>query len=133
MNDFNFSFLCADRPVFKGKISSLVVPLDDGLYGIMAGHSNMIGAIVAGSLKFTANEKTEIYAVSEGLVKVEDGNVLVLADAAERPEEIDEARARRTMEKASLDMKKKQGQREYMQAQAELSRAMNRLKIKNRG
>ena len=69
--------------------------------------------------------------VGRGLIKIEKGEVLVLVDTAELPTEIDEMRARRAAEKAAMELRQKQGFREYMIAQNELSRAMARLKYKN--
>ncbi len=71
-------------------------------------------------------------AVAEGLVKVENGEVLVLVDSIERPEEIDANRAKREAEEAEEAILQKKSRLEYRTAQADLARALNRLKVKNR-
>ena len=71
-------------------------------------------------------------AVAEGLVKVENGEVLVLVDSIERPEEIDVNRAKRKAEEAEEAILQKKSRLEYRTAQADLARALNRLKVKNR-
>ena len=71
-------------------------------------------------------------AVAEGLVKVENGEVLVLVDSIERPEEIDVNRVKRKAEEAEEAILQKKSRLEYRTAQADLARALNRLKVKNR-
>ena len=66
--------------------------------------------------------------VSNGLLKVENGEVMVLVDTAERPEDIDEARARRAEEKAREDLKHTNSNRDHAMVEAELSRALSRIK-----
>ena len=79
MKAFSVHILAADHAFFEGECTSLVLPTVDGQYGVLAGHSNAIGAIVPGTLTCrTAAGETLYAAVSAGLVKVEDGEVLVL-------------------------------------------------------
>lgn len=131
MNTFTLDMLAAEKPFFKGKCVSLIVPTSDGQYGIQAMHSNMIAAIVPGKVKITdANGEEIIAAVSEGMVKVENNHVLLLVDTAERPEEIDENRAKRSAEEAKEAMLQKKSIKDYYTAQAKMARAINRLKVK---
>lgn len=131
---FFLHILATDKPFYEGECLSLVVPTPQGQYGIQAHHSNYISAVTPGELDFTAvvdgEEKRIQAAVSEGLVKVENNEVLVLVDTAESPGEIDENRAKRAADAAKEEMLRKQSVREYYAAQAKLARAMNRLKVK---
>lgn len=134
MNAFTLTVLAAEKPFFEGECISLVIPTIDGQYGIQAGHNNMIAAIVPGELKFTApNEEITLAAVSEGLVKVENGKVLILVDTAELPEEIDENRARHSAEQAKEAILQKKSVQDYYAAQAKMARAISRLRVKNHG
>lgn len=124
--------LASEHPFYEGPCESLVVPTIRGQYGILAGHSNLVSAIVPGKLTFRIpGESEQILAVSEGIVKVEKNEVIVLADTAERPEDIDANRAKRTAEEAKERMLQKRSMQEYRSAQAQLARALNRLKVKN--
>lgn len=128
MNTFMLSILAAEKPFFKGECASLTVPTGDGEYGIWAGHSNMTAAVVPGVLKLRLPNGREIAAaVSEGIVKTENGEVLLLADTAELPEEIDENRARRAAEAAKEEMLQRRSVREYSAAQAKMARAISRI------
>ena len=85
-----------------------MLPTPNGMYGIQAHHSNMITAITAGTLRYRIREDEVLEAaVSGGLVKVENGEVLILVDTAERPEDIDANRARRDADAAKEAMLQK--------------------------
>lgn len=131
MNTFSLKILAAEKPFFEGKCASLVIPTDNGQSGILANHCNMIAAIVPGVLKATMPEGTELVAaVSEGLVKVESNKVLLLVDTVELPEEIDENRAKRSVEQAKEAILQKKSIQDYYTAQAKMARAIGRLKVK---
>ncbi len=132
MTPFQVQILSADHPFYCGECESLEVPTLDGQYGILAGHSNMIAAVVPGMLHFRVpnEEKEQIAAVSHGLIKIENGEVLILIDSAERPEEIDINRARREADAAKEAIQQKRTIQEYRSAQAMLARAINRLQVK---
>ena len=131
MNTFRVHLLSANRTFYEGECESLVVPAVDGQYGVLAGHSNTITAIVPGKLTFRApGEEEQEAAVSAGIMKIEDGEVLVLADSILRPEEIDEERAEREAAEAKEAMTQKLSIQEYYSAQAQLARAVSKLKIR---
>ena len=95
MNSFRVHILAADHTFYDGPCESLIIPAPDGQYGIWAGHANTICAIIPGTLRLRVPEGAEqIAAVSSGVVKIEDNDVLVLVDSAERPEDIDRGRRR---------------------------------------
>ncbi len=131
MNSFQLYILAADRVFFEGKCESLVIPSVEGNYGILANHSNAIAAITPGLLRYREEGKEEkIASVSEGLLKVEMNEVLVLVDSAEHPEEIDENRAKRAKDQAKEELLQKKSIQEYYLAQTNLARAVSRLKTK---
>ena len=134
MTAFLLKVLAAEKPFYEGECLSLVLPTVDGQYGIQAGHSDVIVAVVPGELKITLPSGERILAaVSDGLVKVEDGKALILVDTAEHPEEIDENRARLAAENAKEALLQKKSVQEYYFAQAKMARALSRLRVKNRG
>ena len=133
MTAFRVQILAEDHPFYEGECCSLMLPTPNGMYGIQAHHSNMITAITAGTLRYRIREDEELEAaVSGGLVKVENGEVLILVDTAERPEDIDANRARRDADAAKEAMLQKKSIMEYQAAQATLARAVSRLRVKHR-
>ncbi len=131
MEEFQVKILASDHPFYEGKCYSLVIPTLRGMYGIHAHHSNMITAIIPGTLQYQIVPGAPLEAaVSNGLAKVENGEVLILVDTAERPEEIDANRARRDADAAKEAILQKKSIQEYRFAQANLARALSRLRVK---
>ena len=133
MNEFNLHIIEADRDFYDGKCVSLVVPTTEGMYGIQAMHENLVAAISIGVIKYTLPDGTRCHAaVSNGMVKVENNNVLVLVESAEDPDDIDEERARLEAEEARDILSGKTDRLNYRAAKGMMARAVNRLKIKKR-
>lgn len=134
MDTFQVHILAADRTFYEGPCVSLTIPTSDGEQGILAHHSPMIAAVQTGTLRWQApGGEVELAAVSPGMVKVENNEVLVLVDSAERPEEIDEVRARREADQAREALLQQRSRQEHQVAQATLARALNRLRVKSHG
>ena len=134
MDTFEVHILAADKTLYEGPCVSLTIPVSDGERGILAHHDSMIAAIQPGMLRWTPpGQEVQRAAFSPGMVKVEYNDVLVLVDTAERPEEIDEARARREADEAREALLQKKSRQEYQLAQNTLARALNRLRVKGRG
>jgi len=134
MDTFDVHILAADKTLYEGPCVSLTIPTNDGERGILAHHSSLLAAIVTGMIRWKLpGQEFQLAAVSPGMVKVEDNNVLVLVDSAERPEEIDEARAHREADQAREAILQKKSWQEYQLAQAALARALNRLRVKHHG
>lgn len=131
---FQLDVLAASVPFFRGKCVSAVLPTADGEYGVLAGHCNTVGAVCAGELRFeTEAGETRRAAVAPGLFKIDGDRVLLLVDAAERPEDIDVNRALRAREEAEEALRQKRSMAEYQLAQGNLARALNRLRVSGRG
>lgn len=130
MNSFHLQIYATDRPFYEGPCESIIIPTNDGYYGIQANHVNSIHAIVPGQFTYRIpGQQDEIAVVSSGMVKVENNEVLILVESIERPEEIDINRARRAADRAKEEILQKKSLREYTLAQANLSRALSRLKV----
>ncbi|MBO6165533.1 MAG: F0F1 ATP synthase subunit epsilon [Eubacterium sp.] len=150
MNTFHCKIYEADNPFFEGNIESIVIPAIDGEYGVLAGHQNMAIAIAEGVIKFRTSSEisygngikgkremepnTEYVAtVSTGMMLIEDGEVMILIDSAEWPDEIDEERAIRAEAEAREIMLQKRSIAEFALAEASLRRAIIRQRIIERG
>ncbi|MDO4467000.1 MAG: ATP synthase F1 subunit epsilon [Bacillota bacterium] len=131
MNSFHIQIYATDRTFYEGPCESIIIPTNDGFYGIQANHTNSIHAIIPGQFTYRIpGEENQIAVVGSGMVKVENNQVLMLIESIERPEEIDVNRARRAADRAKEEILQKRSIREYTLAQAHLSRALNRLKVK---
>ena len=132
MTPFALRVLSPDHPYYEGDCEALTITTSEGEYGVLANHSNTIIALAPGTIKIqTPSGDSKLAATSYGMMKIENNQVLVLVNTIENPDEIDEARARRAAEKAHEALLHKQSRQDYIQAQAKMARAMNRLKVKN--
>ena len=129
--------MASEHMVYDGDAESVSLMTTEGSVGILAHHSNLIMAVVPGLVEYMpAGEDAkaaglsgrQVAVVSDGLLKVENNEVMILVDTAESPREIDEARARRAEEKAREELKRANSNRDVALASAELSRAMSRIK-----
>ena len=131
MAPFRVLILPPAPPFYGGRFYPLPPPPPDGWGGFQPRHSNMITALVPGTMYYQIEENVSLEAaVSQGLAKVENGEVLILVDTAERPEEIDAKRAKRDADAAKEALLQKRSIQEYRAAQATLARAISRLRVK---
>ena len=119
-----------ERNVLSETVDSVNVPGADGELGILPGHTPLISQLQTGVLAYAQGGTTRRLLVSGGFVEVRDDRVAVLADLAERPEEIDAARARSAREQAERTLGTFSGtEEEFERERAELDRAVARLQL----
>ena len=130
MTTFWLKVIASDHVFYKGNCEALVVPAHDGEVGILPHREAMILAIQEGELKFRIPGEQEYHhaVVGLGIVQVANNRVTVVVDTAERPEDIDEVRAKQALERAKEQLRQKQSIREYYMSKASMARALSRLK-----
>lgn len=128
---FHLEILSPDRAFYVGDCLSLVIPISDGMLGIMAHHTPITAAIVDGEVTFTTPRgEKQVCAVTQGMLHVADNQVQLLCDSALRPDEINEEAERRRAEEALLQLREKQGHRDYVLSQLAFAKAVNHLRVK---
>ncbi|MCA1630750.1 MAG: F0F1 ATP synthase subunit epsilon [Acidobacteria bacterium] len=119
-----------ERNLLSEAVDSVTVPGAGGELGILPGHTPLISQLQTGVLSYAQGPTTKRLHVSGGFVEVRDDRVSVLADLAERPEEIDAARARLAREHAEKTLSAFSGTEEdFERARAELERSMVRIQL----
>ncbi len=127
---FYLEIITPEKQFYVGPASSLVIPALDGEYGVQPGHEPIVTAIEPGLVRFQADGAWNEVVVSDGFAEVMPDYVILLVSSAERPEEIDRARAERAKERAEERLRQKQSVREYHLSKAALARAMARLRVR---
>jgi F-type H+-transporting ATPase subunit epsilon len=124
----------AERIVFEGDADMVVAPGIEGQLGILPHHAPLITALSFGELVIhRAGQEEEYIAIGGGFMEVGADFVTILADSAERAEEIDEARAEAAQQRAEETMAQKlQEDVDLARAEAALRRSMIRLKVAKR-
>jgi F-type H+-transporting ATPase subunit epsilon len=119
-----------ERRVLSEAVDVVYVPGLNGELGILPGHVPLISQLQTGVLSYTQGGATERLHVSGGFVEVNADRVSVLAEIAERPEEIDAARARLAREHAEKTLSAWSGTEEDFEiARVRLERSMVRLQL----
>jgi len=130
---FTLRVIASDKIFYDGKCIQLIIPTTDGAMGILANHETMVVAVSNGDMRIQTEDGSWIEAViGTGFAQISNNRAMVLADTAERPEEIDAERAKRAMERAQERLRQKQSLQEYHLSQAALSRAMSRLSMSSK-
>lgn len=130
---FDLRILASDKILFAGKATIVIVPAIDGEEAFMAHHENMFIALADGDLRYQKEDGTWEEAITGvGIAQVANNRVTVIVDTAERPEDIDEQRAREALERAQERLRQQQSIVEYHMTQASLARALSRLKNKKK-
>src|ERR687883_788059 len=119
-----------ERRVLAEAVDSVNVPGLNGELGILPGHTPLISQLQTGVLSYAQGGATHKLHVSGGFVEVNADRVSVLAEIAERPEEIDAARARLAREHAEKTLSTWSGtQEDFEKARAKLERSIVRLQL----
>jgi F-type H+-transporting ATPase subunit epsilon len=129
--EFSLEIVTPERIFFSGNVEMISVKTPDGQIGVLAGHIPMVAAVDVGPIKITQKDKRITAFLSEGFMEITQDKTIILVDTAEWPHEIDKNRALAAKRRAEERLHSKLSYKEYMRAQAALSRALERLKIKD--
>lgn len=131
---FKLEIVTPRKVVFNGDAESLSAPGVMGGFQVLVDHAPMLAEIGVGevSVRDAAGNRFH-YATSGGVVEVKRNHVTLMAESAERAEEIDTKRAAAARDRAKLRLAEFKPETDIDRARAALLRATNRLKISSRG
>jgi len=120
-----------ERSVVHEEVDEVLLPGSEGYLGILPGHTPLLTSLKIGEIKYRQKGGRQAFlAVSWGFVEVLPDKVTVLADLAERPEEIDVNSAQEAKERAERMLRDPEA--DFRAAQAALEQAMVRLQVAGR-
>jgi len=118
------------RSIISEQVDEVVVPGVEGYFGVLPGHAPLLSTLGIGDLTYRFGRDERHVAVAGGFCEVRNDKVIVLADTAELPQEIDRARAERARDRAEQRLTGRSGEDvDYTRASAALARALNRLQV----
>ena len=131
MASFALEIVTPERVVYSGQVESVQAPGSRGSFGVLAGHMPLLTSLQVGALRFAEEGGARVLmAVSGGFAEVCRERVTVLAETAERADEIDTQRAESSRQRAEERLARRNEEEvDVVRAQAALSRALNRLKV----
>jgi F-type H+-transporting ATPase subunit epsilon len=128
MATFKLEIVTAERMVYSEDIDALVAWGMEGQLGILPHHAPLMTMLQPGDLMIRKNKEEDYFAISGGFLEVRPDKVIILADACERADEINMARAEEAKRKAQETMKAAPLSVEAAAAEAALRRSLARLK-----
>jgi F-type H+-transporting ATPase subunit epsilon len=121
------TIVTADRPVLTEDVDMVIAPGAAGELGILPRHEPLLTTLKPGVLRVLHSGAWEILAVAGGFMQVDQRGVTVLADAAERADEIDEARAQEARRRAQAELEVAPDMQARAEAQMRLLQAIARI------
>lgn len=119
----------AERVVFSDEgVSEVVVPGVEGELTVLPQHAPLMTMVQPGVMQIKHGGEEIDMAITGGFLEVRDDRVTILADAAERAEDIDEVRAEEARRRAQHALEERESDITMAAAAAELQRALIRLK-----
>ena len=133
MAKLNFEIITGERIVYEDSdVDMVVAPGAEGAIGVLPQHAPLVSLLQPGELRVKKGGNEVSLVVSGGFIEVAGDRVLVLADAAERSEEIDIARAEEARRRAQERLASHQSDMDMVRAEASLRRSLIRLRVARR-
>lgn len=126
----NFKIATPEKVVFKEDIDSVTLPTTSGEITVLPNHVPLISVLRPGEIRIQNDGKETVLAVSGGFVEVLSTKVVILADTAERSDEIDVARAETAIRRAeALRNERASDSREFAALTAQIEKELARVKV----
>jgi F-type H+-transporting ATPase subunit epsilon len=122
----------AERGVFSDEVDEVVAPGVEGQLGILPHHAPLMTMLLPGELLVKKGGEEFYLAISGGFIEVRPDHIIILADAAERVEEIDIARAEEAKRRAEARLAEHAPGVDMARAEAALRRSLIRLRVAER-
>ena len=133
MSSIRLDIVTAERAVYAEDVDMVIAPGVEGQLGILPHHAPLMTTLQAGELRVKKGGEEVSLVISGGFLEVRPDKVVVLADAAERVEEIDVARAEEAKHRAQERLVEKRAPGiDEAQAEAALLRSLARLRVVER-
>jgi F-type H+-transporting ATPase subunit epsilon len=131
---FNLEIVTAERVVYKDDVDFVSAPGGDGALGILPRHAPLLSTLKPGELHYRKGGDEVMLAIGGGFIEVSNNKVIVLADSAERSEEIDLSRAEEARQRAEQTLNNRGAitSDELLRAEAALRRALARIDVVQR-
>ena len=121
-----------DRSVVAEKVDEVEIPGSEGYFGVLPGHTPLLATLKVGELWYRVGQERHYLAIAAGFVEVLPNRVTVLAQIAERAQEIDIARAEAARTRAEERLGRPSADLDLERARVALGKALIRLQVATR-
>lgn len=129
MSHMLLEIVTPERKVFEKQIDMVVVKAIDGELGILPNHIPLVTPLKIGVVRAKHAEDEELVAVSGGFMEVRNNKVVILAESAELPGDIDLERALAAKVRAEKRMEQRRDEIDFRRAEIALQKALNRIEV----
>ena len=121
-----------DRLLVREEVDEVVVPGSEGYLGILPGHAPLLATLKVGELWYRAGPEKHFLAIAFGFVEVLPERVTILAQIAERAQEIDVARAEAARKRAEERLSRPLPEMDFERARIAMMKSLIRLQVASR-
>jgi F-type H+-transporting ATPase subunit epsilon len=129
VSTFLLEIVTPERKVYEQEVNMIIARGVAGELGIMPNHIPLVTPLKIAPLEAKKSGGSDIIAVSGGFMEVRGNKVVILAESAELPEEIDMDRAKAAQARAEKRLQAKRDDIDHRRAEMALQRAMNRIHV----
>ncbi len=122
----------ADRSLVNEQVDEVQIPGADGYLGILPGHTPLLATLQVGTLWYRQGQEKHYLAIAFGFAEVQPDRVTILAQIAEKADEIDIARAEAAKKRAEERMSKPTTDMDFERARIAMLKALIRLQVATR-
>ena len=128
-NTITLTIVTPERSVVKDEVDELQIPGAEGYFGVLPGHAPLFSELKVGEVSYRKGDRWTFVAVAWGFVEVLPNQVRILAETAERAQEIDLDRAMRAKQRAEERISRGGDEVDYRRALVALERAVIRIQV----
>lgn len=121
-----------DRALVSQQVDEVQLPGSEGYFGVLPGHTQLLATLQVGELWYRVGQEKHYLAVAFGFAEVLPDRVTVLAQIAERPEDIDVPRAEAAKKRAEERLARPQAEVDFERARIALMKSLIRLQVATR-
>jgi F-type H+-transporting ATPase subunit epsilon len=129
LDSFQLEIVTPEKLVVKDSAEEMQIPGKSGYLGILPGHAPLISELAVGQISYRNGSETHYLCVAWGFAEVLPDKVTILAETAERGEDVDCARAQKARERAERRLTSGDPEVDVPRAQDALARATTRLEV----
>ncbi len=126
---FQLEIVTPEKMVVRDVAEEMQIPGKNGYLGVLPGHAPLITELSVGEICYRKGSEMHYLAVAWGFAEVLPERVVILAETAERPEEIDVKRAQESKQRAEERLKSGSTEIDFTRAEDALQRAESRLQV----
>jgi F-type H+-transporting ATPase subunit epsilon len=126
---FQLEIVTPEKMVVRDTAEEMQIPGKNGYLGILPGHAPLVTELAVGKISYRSGGNTHYLAVAWGFAEVLPDKVTILAETAERADQIDVRRAQEAKQRAEEELGRGKTEDDFTHAEDDLKRAETRIEV----